>query len=290
MLVVLNDGTGQMCNKLLFHINILASAVEHDYIVKYYNKQNFEGFVCDCKEFHSRVLCVDNEPKVRLLMTRVGHKMAEKLGLKHKKYIMVGANSQSESAEILVGDYLKKKKVYLYGWPFYDLPALRLHGDIAREYLSPTSNIASEVAAKVSKIKNSEDIYLIGVHMRRGDYKNWRGGAYYYSDREYKKYMDAFSEIVDKKCAFILFSNEEINVNNFSGSGYKVIVAKGSAAEDFFTMSKCDYLIGPPSSFSGLASFYGRVPRYMMENSKSNLAMDKLLIWLEETDSRGLPL
>ena len=36
MLVVVNDGNGQMCNKILFQINILASSYVRKYDVVYY--------------------------------------------------------------------------------------------------------------------------------------------------------------------------------------------------------------------------------------------------------------
>lgn len=39
----------------------------------------------------------------------------------------------------------------------------------------------------------------------------------------------------------------------------------GSAPEDLFMLSECDYLIGPPSTFSMVASMYRDIPLYRMD-------------------------
>ena len=40
---------------------------------------------------------------------------------------------------------------------------------------------------------------------------------------------------------------------------------KGSAPEDLFMLSECDYLIGPPSTFSLVAAMYRDIPLYRMD-------------------------
>ena len=34
----------------------------------------------------------------------------------------------------------------------------------------------------------------------------------------------------------------------------------GQLVEDMYALAECDYLVGPPSTFTGWASFYGNVP------------------------------
>lgn len=58
---------------------------------------------------------------------------------------------------------------------------------------------------------------IIGVHIRRGDYKYWENGKYYFTDDIYQMYMNSISSELkkrsNKKIKFILFSNENININ-----------------------------------------------------------------------------
>lgn len=288
MLVVLNDGNGQMCNKLLFQINILASAYVRDFSVCYYSMEKFNGFKMRQEELEKHLIRKDAEVKIGYAFARLVHKCLSKISVTSKKFVMVGANNQEESERLVASSYLKKHTSYLYGWPFYDLEALRKAGDLVREYLAPEQDIEEYINLQRQKLSTSAEI-IIGVHLRRGDYKIWRNGAYYYSNAEYQKCMDSLFESLNtkRKCCFFLFSNEKLNVTDFENEKYDVTIASGSAAQDFHLMTECDYLMGPPSSFSGLASFVGRVPRYMIENPQERIAKSNLLIWLEETDSWG---
>ncbi|MFN5837557.1 MAG: hypothetical protein ACK47J_12755, partial [Pseudanabaena sp.] len=41
---------------------------------------------------------------------------------------------------------------------------------------------------------------------------------------------------------------------------YNIRFGINGIIEDLYSMAKCDYLIGPPSTYSMWASFYGMVP------------------------------
>ena len=42
--------------------------------------------------------------------------------------------------------------------------------------------------------------------------------------------------------------------------------AGGSELEDLYTLAACDLIVGPRSTYSGWASLYGDVPRYVIED------------------------
>jgi hypothetical protein len=44
-------------------------------------------------------------------------------------------------------------------------------------------------------------------------------------------------------------------------------MSRGSAVEDLYSLARCDYLLGPPSTFSLWASFYGNVPLHQMASA-----------------------
>jgi hypothetical protein len=103
---------------------------------------------------------------------------------------------------------------------------------------------------------------IVGVHIRRGDYKEWLDGVYYYTDDEYiciLKCIEEQFETKGNKVKFLLCSNEKINLENYSGLDY-IIIPDTSGARDLYALSKSDYIIGPPSSYSQWASFSGKVP------------------------------
>ncbi|MEI7504285.1 MAG: alpha-1,2-fucosyltransferase [Paludibacter sp.] len=117
--------------------------------------------------------------------------------------------------------------------------------------------------------------HIIGIHIRRGDYKFWENGKYNFTDDTYQLYMDNFSielkKRSDKEINFILFSNENITINT---AGDKV-VSNNEWYIDQLIMSKCDYLIGPPSTFTLWASFIGKVKYYHITDNKGQIDIDK---------------
>lgn len=101
---------------------------------------------------------------------------------------------------------------------------------------------------------------IIGIHLRRDDYKDWQGGKYYYSNEVFYRIMKELKEeLCDKRVCFVLCSNEKIDCNIFSDIDC-VVIPDSSPIKDLYALSKCSYIIGPPSTFSLWASFYGEVP------------------------------
>ena len=133
----------------------------------------------------------------------------------------------------------------------------------------------TEVIEKVKKSLHEYEGITIGVHIRRGDYKQWREGLYYYENITYENAMLSIASQVKangKKCRFVVCSNEPFNVKL---SGIDIIqIPNASGMDDLCALSQCDYIIGPPSSFSQWASFYGDVPlRFLLDaNEKVDLS------------------
>ena len=72
-----------------------------------------------------------------------------------------------------------------------------------------------------------------------------------------------------REARFVVFSDETIDESHFEG--LPCYFAHGSAVEDQWLMSQCDYLMGPPSTFSAWASFMGKVPLARMWSAEYGL-------------------
>lgn len=107
-------------------------------------------------------------------------------------------------------------------------------------------------------IKRQSTDIIIGMHVRRGDYKSWNEGKYYYTNDHYMAIAEALRSQFDGSVKFFIASNEPADEllskvpNSFS--------LNISAISDLKSLSMCDYIFGPPSTFSMWASFYGQVP------------------------------
>ena len=118
-----------------------------------------------------------------------------------------------------------------------------------------------EVYEKVKNTLSSYDGITVGVHMRRGDYKDWCGGAYYYSNEEYIRIMQSLADEAKQKqktIRFLICSNEPIDIHQEELNLLQIPHTDGIT--DLYGLANCDYIIGPPSTYSQWASFYGNVP------------------------------
>lgn len=107
---------------------------------------------------------------------------------------------------------------------------------------------------------------LIAVHARRGDYRQFQGGRYYFPDEELAKFMKNLSSD-ERSVRFVLFSNEKIDLANYHNLGLDVIQSDGSAVDDLCRMSLCDYVMGPPSTFAWWAMVMGHIPRLVLKKN-----------------------
>jgi hypothetical protein len=119
---------------------------------------------------------------------------------------------------------------------------------------------------------------IIGVHIRRGDYLKYNEGKYYFADHDYKRFMLQCCDMnPGKKIGFFLSSDEKINYDNFDDFNICKPAFAG-VIEDLYSLSYCDLIIGPPSTFSEWASFYGKTPTYQIHSKEETLHPDKFKI------------
>lgn len=152
-------------------------------------------------------------------------------------------------------------------WISFAMPELsKKYYPQIREFFGFTNEFSQFCKTKIPlKKHNSEK--LVAVHLRRGDYKNWRNGVYYYEIEQFIQQM-RFLYTENNNVHFVIFSNEVINQSIFDGEPYDISFMTGNAYEDLCCMSLCDYIIGPPSTFSAWAGYMG----------------DKELVWMKKKD------
>jgi hypothetical protein len=171
---------------------------------------------------------------------------------------------------------LKKELVFAKGWHFRAFDLTRKHRDyFIRKYsLLPKYYRENELYKKLKDLDRNRHI-VVGVHVRRGDYKVWEEGKYYFSDAVYRKYMESLSSQLtknpQKRILFIIFSDEQINI----AEDESVIPSKNAWYVDQMLMSMCDYLIGPPSTFTMWASYTGHVKLYLIKDDSGAVDLNE---------------
>ncbi len=157
------------------------------------------------------------------------------------------------------------KTVVYTDWISFARPELlKKHYTQIKKYFDFTDSFKTNCRNKLPK-KNNEEELLIAVHLRMGDYKEWNDGKYYYNVDTFIQQMNSFY-VENQQVCFVIFSNEIIDRSQFEKLPYRVKFMNGSVQEDLCCMSLCDYIIGPPSTYSAWAGYIG----------------NKKLIWMKE--------
>jgi hypothetical protein len=166
-------------------------------------------------------------------------------------------------AELLIG----YTNTYFDGWLFRNPIGLRKYHKEITEYLKPRRDIQDLVESKIKEIR-SKYTKVIGVHIRQGDYKTWKGGVYFLDQGRVREvlneYISKFGINKDKTCFFIA-SDGKIDESLFSG--LNIVVSKNNAVTDLFLLSRTDTIIGSNSTFGAFASYYGDIPFIVMQKN-----------------------
>lgn len=251
---------GRMCNNILQYGHVYAWAREHGrksismrfcYKYQYFN-------VCHTR-FHNFLT----------------YALAKFAGFCHL-IPTVNFNDDSEETARSNEQWMLRHSTFIVrGWyvRYYDL-FLKYKKDIIR--LFSFDPAITEKTRSFMKPKTDGELRL-GIHIRRGDYKTWQGGRYFYDDDVYQNYAKQFCQLFpDKKITIYICSNDPALNKEFYQAELQpatVILPQGGQEDDLCLLSECDFLIGAPSTFSLVASMYRDIPLCWMEERSVSLSL-----------------
>jgi hypothetical protein len=153
----------------------------------------------------------------------------------------------------------------VHGWTeLRNFEALKKYGDEIRKSFCDLTQRHRD-----AELRFGEGCY-VGVHVRRTDYKEWKGGRYWYSNEVYERVMDEVRKALGE-VKFIVFTDEP---ESLSPRLRDLNDPMTTPERDQYLMSKCNYLIGPPSTFTAWASFMGKVSLLHLESNEQKVRME----------------
>jgi hypothetical protein len=164
---------------------------------------------------------------------------------------------------------------------FKDSCVLSKHQPEIRNYFQLKEPILSN-CRDTMKNQKTDGKTIIGVHIRRGDYQIFNKGKWFYTDREYCNWMKDIN--AEKEVRFVLFSDEKVDLTCFIQNGLDATTLCGSAVEDLCCLSLCDYIMGPPSTFSWWAAMYGDKKRLVLENGNAKYSWKDFYSFTERVE------
>lgn len=280
-MVLLFSKNGQLCNRLWQASYFIANAIEYDYsflhlgfkdYLEYYN----ESISHQLKELGKDIVFRDYKStplKHRLVIKYANISEKLKYNLPFIREIKLKTNTTKYDISQSPFIKLAKNKILLIdGWRFVDYSALKKHAEVIRKIFTPNEVFLKNVA----KLKNEEFKKfdkIIGVHMRWGDYASFLQGRWLYSIDDYQSFMNQVRNLPRFKnmhLGFYICSNEGVDLNYFRN--FDIVKSTGNFIEDLYGLSLCDLIIGPPSTYSGWAAFYGKVPLLFLQQREMKLS------------------
>jgi hypothetical protein len=172
---------------------------------------------------------------------------------------------------------LNKKGVLLVkGWKFRDDQHLVAYHRVIADYFTPVEDIRFKAEHAVEKARSQGD-FLIGVHIRQGDYRGWKDGVHYFETEQYVHWMREASALhPDRRTVFLICASDPVDYALFGE--LRVTPGPGDVVADLHALSFCDAIMGPPSTFSTWASYYGRTPLCMLQNHRQELRSDDFVL------------
>ena len=127
-----------------------------------------------------------------------------------------------------------------------------------RKTFTPSQTILDAVTRHLSPLRSNANV-LIGIHVRHGDYALYYGGRFLYPITFYGDVMDAMEKLFPgRKVGFLVCSDVAQPLESLHRAN--ILPGLGDLLGDLYSLAACDYLIGPPSTFSLWAAFHGRKP------------------------------
>lgn len=197
------------------------------------------------------------------------------------RLIHVISLENSESVELENEPALKSKVCFVQGWLFRSDQLLMKHKTQILDFFSPADEFKIRMNSFFDANFSNKDEIPIAVHVRRGDYKFFENGKFYYQIDQYIEVMKQLEILfTGKKLHFLVCSNENINFSEYSTGNLKITMGLHHELMDMYCMAKTRYIVGPPSTYTMWASFFGNVPLYMVHQPGKPVVLNDFKVFL----------
>ena len=167
----------------------------------------------------------------------------------------------------------KRSLVFVDGFFFTAPQSMRRRTDDLRKFFALKAPLEKARLALATRARGDSDV-LIGVHIRHGDYRTFCDSIMFYETHQYAKVMHGIAkQFPARKVAFLVCSDERQDASVFAG--LNVTLSDNPAVVDMYALAGCDFIVGPNSSFSHWASFYGNVPLHILNYKAHEMFRDK---------------
>lgn len=283
--MLLSKKTGQLGNRLTVFAHCLAAARERGYRLA---NPSFQEYAPHFVGPRARVALCDDVPAAdapapsewRRSLAYAAARAAYKSG-KLARFASFGriavARARNE-VPLDLKDVIDRadaggcRWLVLQGYHFRHHGWYARHDAFIRSFLAVAEPWREQGLAAVATLRRDVDV-VVGVHIRHGDYRQHLGGRFFWEVPTYVGFMRQVRALLaPRRVAFLVCSNAAHGRNDFDGFAWAP--GPGHLASDLQALMGCDYVLGPPSSFSSWAAYAGRVPLLRIEDPAAPIRLE----------------
>lgn len=298
-MLVIADRFGQLGNRLELFSHFMAFALEHNHTIfnpsfceyaKYFQATQKDPFCC----YPSSSVQLEESRLLRELIFYAVHyptlsiRFLSKLGIHSQKIKVLSLsfnNTLNLDSPAFIDSIAQEQILLCKGWEFRVSEAIfTKHGDAIRQHFVPLKLHVNNITSLIQKIRKKCDV-LVGIHIRQGDYKKFMGGQFFYQVEDYTHLMKVTEVLFpNQKVGFLICSNSKQSPQSFAD--FEFMFANGHLVEDMYALAECDYIMGPPSTYTSWASFYGQVPLYRIRDVKASLSLESFATYMGQENPK----
>ena len=258
--------SGQMCNRIFWFVHALATAIELKTDIVHPFGREIRSF----SDLHPEAV-----PEIGVRVFNLGRFIPVDVlhGWLQRVPGMGKAYFDGNAARCERWRAHGRRNILLWNWHFRNSEAIARHREKIVAFLRAKDVHCVRPNEIVGGLRE-DGVTVVGVHMRRGDYKE-AAPQFYYDDATYLRMMREFKDSCGARVKFVAVSNEHVNAEFFRTRGIDLTDASGAPQEDVVTLSLCDYIMGPPSTFSWWAAYYGDKPCFNIQSRDERIEVER---------------
>jgi hypothetical protein len=276
--MILVKGFGRLGNRLRLFAHVVALACDTSQVVINPSFREYGGY------FPS----MDGDPWCRFPARSRSRLRRSKLGDVSEEHFQIGevkggvivvslpAGKRYRLDTRTTRRLLKKNELVIYdGFVFYH-SRIDKHREEIVSFFTPHQHHLDAASKVVDRMRDQTPI-VVGVHIRRRDYAEYLGGAFFFEVDEYLAPLRHMQSLFKERVGFVVCADEP--VDRALLAEFPVSFGTGNEIEDLHALAKCDFVIGPPSTYTEWASYYGGVPKFPLRNPGATFSLKDFVLY-----------
>jgi hypothetical protein len=167
------------------------------------------------------------------------------------------------------------------GWRYSCWDYVAQQQDELRALFGPAMPWRKRCAEFIANLRTRYDL-VVGVQIRQSDYSIWHDGRFLFSTAQYARWIRQLLDLYPGRNIVAVIASE-VWQDPRELEGLPCVFAPGARNVDghpfdsYVTLSLCDLIVCPPSTFSATAAFIGAIPLLPVVRADQDLNLQDLL-------------